>query len=163
MTDRTDRKGGDRLPADVLAWLRRSAGEVVAVVATVDADGTPRTALFGALAAPTARELRLSCRRSHATLANIRRSGRISLELAGPPDIAVSVSGQATVVGEVHALPDNVLVSIAVETVKDDRLPYTQVLSGIRYTMPDDIRHQLEQLSSELSSKPRTSPASPTS
>jgi hypothetical protein len=32
-------------------------------------------------------------------------------------------------------------------------LPYTEVLRGIRYTMPDDIRRQPEQFTSELSSQ----------
>lgn len=45
------------LPAAVMAALRRPAGEVVAIVATVDADGWPRTAAFGSLRPVTGREL----------------------------------------------------------------------------------------------------------
>lgn len=143
-------RASDQLPPAIISWLQQPPGEVVAVVATVDEDGTPRTALFGALAAPSPRELRLSCRRSHATFANIRRNGHVSLQLVAAPDLAVSVRGRARVVAEAQALPENVIISVAIDSVKDDRVPSAQVVSGIRYTMPDDVRHRLEALRSEL-------------
>jgi hypothetical protein len=134
-----------------MTWLRQPPGEVVAVVATVDEDGTPRTALFGALAAPSPRELRLSCRRSHATYANIRRNGRVSLQLVAAPDLAVSVRGRARVVAQARALPGNDIISVAIDNVEDDRVPFAHVVSGIRYTAPEDVRPLLEALTHELS------------
>ena len=112
----------------------------------------PRTALFAARwQRHRQRELRLSCRRTHATFANIRRSGRVSLQSFGSPNLAVSVRGRARVVADADALPDNVIISVAIENVADDRVPYAQVVSGIHYTMPDDVRHRLEKRASELS------------
>jgi hypothetical protein len=148
--DETGPQTNRHLPPSVISWLQQPPGEVVAVVATVDEDGSPRTALFGALGAPSPRELRLSCRRSHATFANIRRNGRVSLQLVAAPDMAVSVRGAARVVADAQALPGNVIISIAIEQVEDDRVPYAQIVGGIRYTMPDDVRDRLEALAPEL-------------
>lgn len=143
-------EGADRLSDAVLSWLDGPIGEVTAVIATVDEDGTPRTAVLGALRAGSASELRFACRRTHTTFVNLQRHGRVSLVLIGPPDVAVSVVGTARVVGQIDALPDNALVVVDVETVKDDLLPEVRIDSGIRYASPEPLRERLEALNAEL-------------
>ena len=87
------------LPQPVFqAWHKPgNAISPVAMVATVDPDGMPRTAPFGSLRAMTPRLLRLSSLRDHATYANLCRDGRVMIALVSPPDIAVSIRGRARV------------------------------------------------------------------
>ncbi|MBN1669167.1 MAG: pyridoxamine 5'-phosphate oxidase family protein, partial [Anaerolineales bacterium] len=81
-------------PAAYQAWHKPGrAISPVAIVATVDADGRPRTAPFGSLRAVSPRLLRLCCMRNHKTYGNLRRGGQVAVCLLSPPDIAVTVSG----------------------------------------------------------------------
>jgi hypothetical protein len=100
--------GGERwrrapeLPPDVFEVLHKPDRAInpVTIVATVDADGAPRTAPFGSLRAVTPRLLRLVCNRTHDTYGNMRRDGWASVALLAPPNIAVSTRGRARVVKE---------------------------------------------------------------
>ena len=90
------------LPREVFEVWRKPerALDPVAVVATVNPDGTPRTAPFGSLRAVTPRLLRFITWHGHDTYANLCRDGRVMVALLAPPDIAVSVNGRARVVRE---------------------------------------------------------------
>ena len=83
------------LPPDVFAVLHKADRAInpITVVATVDADGAPRTAPFGSLRAVTPSLLRLACNQYHDTYANLCRDGRVSVALLAPPNIAVSILG----------------------------------------------------------------------
>ena len=111
------------LPEEVFAVWRKPHRAIspVAIVATVDADGTPHTAPFGSLHAITPRLLRLISWRGHDTYANLCRDGRITVAMLAPPDIAVSARGRARVVRErMNADEDYATVDIDVEEVKND-------------------------------------------
>jgi hypothetical protein len=70
------RSTAPELPQEVLAWRKSDrAISPVAIVATIDADRTPRTAPFGGLRAVTPRLLRLCSWHGHDTYANLCRGG----------------------------------------------------------------------------------------
>jgi flavin reductase (DIM6/NTAB) family NADH-FMN oxidoreductase RutF len=107
----------------VFAVLRKPnrAIDPIAVVATVDSDGTPRTAPFGSLRAITPGLLRLACNHYHDTYANLRRDGRVMVALLAPPNIAVSIRGRARVVRErMNTDEHSAILEIDVEEVKND-------------------------------------------
>jgi flavin reductase (DIM6/NTAB) family NADH-FMN oxidoreductase RutF len=111
------------LPPDVFAaWHKPEAAiSPVAIVATVDADGAPRTAPFGSLRAITPRLLRLCTLNSHDTYANLCRDGRVMVALLSPPDVAVSVQGRARVVRAQMAHDEQfAALEIDVQEVKND-------------------------------------------
>jgi hypothetical protein len=111
------------LPPNVFEAWRKPGGAIspVAVLATVDPDGAPRTALFGSLRAVTPRLLRLCSLHVHDTYANLCRDGRVSVSLVSPPDVAVSVQGRARVVKERMELDKHfAILEIDVEQVKND-------------------------------------------
>ena len=121
------------LPPDVFEAWHKPDGAIspVAIVATVDPDGMPRTAPFGSLRAITPRLLRLFSWREHDTYANLCRDGRVSLALVSP-DVAVSVTGRARVVRErAHHDEQFAILEIAVEEVKNDMAYRVVVESGI--------------------------------
>lgn len=102
------------------------------VIATIDEDGSPRTAPFGSLHALTPKLLRVVINKYHDTLANIARDGRVMVSLMCPTDIAVSVKGHARVVEETWSFDERyAIVEIDIEEVKNDLPARINVETGI--------------------------------
>ena len=130
------------LPPDVFAVLHKPnrAIDPITIVATVDPDGTVRTAPFGSLRAVTPRLLRLACNRHHDTYANLCRDGRASVALLAPPNIAVSIRGHARVVKEQMDIGEHLaVIEIDVEEVKNDMMRRGAIESAIGFTPPEDL------------------------
>lgn len=85
------------LPQQIFEVWRKPDGALnpVALVATVDLDGSPHTAPFGSVRATTPRLLGLVTFHGHDTYANLCRDRRIMVSLLAPPTIAVSVRGKS--------------------------------------------------------------------
>ena len=141
--------GGERwrrapeLPGDVFEALHKPNRAInpVPIVATVDADGAPRTAPFGSLRAVTPGLLRLACNHHHDTYANLCRDGRVSVALLAPPDIAVSIRGRARVVREGMATGEHLaVVEIDVDEVKNDMMRRGVIESAVGFAPPEDLR-----------------------
>ena len=131
-----------KLPPDVFAVLRKPNRAInpVTVVATVDADGAPRTAPFGSLRAVTPGLLRLACNQNHDTYANLCRDGRVSVALLAPPDIAVSIRGRARVVQERMDTGDHLaVVEIDIEEVKNDMMRRGTIESAVGFAPPEEL------------------------
>jgi hypothetical protein len=131
------------LPPDVFAALHKPERAInpIAIVATVDADGMPRTAPFGSLRAITPRLLRLACNRQHDTYANLCRDGRVCVALLAPPNVAVSIWGRARVVKEGMDVGEHlVVIEIDVDQVKNDMMRRGVIESAIGFAPPDDLR-----------------------
>ena len=135
------------LPQEVFAVLRKpnSAINPCTIVATVDADGTPRTAPFGSVRAVTPRLLRMISARYHDTYANLCRDGRTMVALVAPPDIAVSIRGRARVVRErMNVDEHSAILEIDVEEVKNDMVRTGVIESAITFSPRDEIRDWFE-------------------
>lgn len=130
------------LPPDVFAALHKPDRAInpVAIVATVDEDGAPRTAPFGSLRAVTPRLLRLGCNRLHDTFGNLCRDGRASVAFVAPPDIAVSIRGRVRVVKERMEIAEYmVTVELDIEEVKNDMMRRGIIESGIGFAPPEEL------------------------
>jgi hypothetical protein len=141
--ERTHWSTATELPPDVFAVLHKPDRAInpITVVATVDPDGTPRTAAFGSLRAVTPRLLRLGCNRYHDTYANLCRDGRVMVALLAPPDIAVSIRGRARVVKERMDVAEYLaVVEIDVEEVKNDMMRRGIIESAIGFVPPEELR-----------------------
>jgi len=111
------------LPPEVFEVLQKPNRAInpVTIVATVDPDGTPRTAPFGSVRAVTPRLLRMISLHYHDTYANLCRDGRVMVAVVAPPNIAVSIRGRARVVREqMNADERSAILEIDVEEVKND-------------------------------------------
>jgi flavin reductase (DIM6/NTAB) family NADH-FMN oxidoreductase RutF len=140
------------LPEDVFAAWHKADGAIspVAIVATVDADGTPRTAPFGSLQAVTPRKLRLCSWHGHDTYANLCRDGRVSVALVSP-DVAVSVRGRARVVkGRMDHDPEFAALEIDVEEVKNDMAYRIVIESAITIVAKDKHKPWYDVAMAEL-------------
>jgi hypothetical protein len=144
------------LPPEVFEAWHKPGGAIspVAIVATVDPDGTPRTAPFGSLRAITPRLLRLFSWREHATYANLCRDGRVSVAMISQ-DVAVSVTGRARVVRE-RATHDEqfAILEIDVDEVKNDMVYRILVESGIEIVPKDRHRPWYSAVMAELGEMP---------
>ena len=130
------------LPPDVFAALHKPDRAInsIAVVATVDADGAPRTAPFGSLRAVTPQLLRLACNQYHDTYANMCRDGQVSVALLAPPNIAVSIRGRARVVRERMDTGEHLAVlEIDVEGVKNDMMRRGEIESAVGFAPPEEL------------------------
>ena len=137
------------LPPDVLAILHKPGRAInpgsaiipIAIVATVDSDGKPRTAPFGSLRAITPQLLRLACGDWHGTYVNLCRDGQVSVAVLAPPNVAVSIRGRARVVkAKMASNEDIVTVDIDIDEVKNDMLDEGIIESTIGFTPPEESR-----------------------
>jgi hypothetical protein len=141
VSDRDWRRASE-LPAYVFDLLIKANRAInpVAIVATIDPDGAPRTAPFGSLRAVSPRLLRLACNRHHDTHANLSRDPRVSVAVLAPGDVAVSIRGRARVVKHGMAVGEYLdVLEIDVEEVKNDMMRRGAIESGIGFRPPDDL------------------------
>ncbi len=131
------------LPPHVFEVLHKPNRAInpIAIVATVDPDGVPRTAPFGSLRAITPKLLRLACNRRHDTYANLCGDGWVSVALLSPPDIAVSIRGRARLVQDRMAIEEHLAVlEIDVKEVKNDMMRRGVIESAVGFAPPEDLR-----------------------
>jgi hypothetical protein len=134
---RTSWTTASELPAQVYDALRKPGLTInpVAIVATIDPDGAPHTAPFGSVRAVTPRILRILSLRYHDTFINLCRDGRVAVAVVAPPDIAVSIQGQARVLKEqMDADEHSALLDVDIETVKNDMVRTGTIESGIAFS-----------------------------
>lgn len=123
MGQKTEWRRANELPPAIFEIWRKPnlVLSPVAIVATVDPDGSPRTAPFGSLRAMTPKLLRLVTGKFHDTYRNLSQDGRVSVFLIFPPDMSASVTGQAAVTRETMKSDDRfAVVDINVKEVKND-------------------------------------------
>lgn len=141
------------IPEEVFAVCHKPDRAInpVTIVATVDADGTPRTAPFGSVRAITPRLLRMISARYHDTYANLCRDGRVAVALIAPPDIAVTIRGRARVVKErMDADRNHALLEVDVQEVKNDMVRSGSIGSAITFFPRDELQHWFDAAISEM-------------
>jgi len=140
------------LPDEVFAAWHKPGRAIspVAIVATVDLDGSPRTAPFGSLRAVTPRLLRLCSHHAHDTYLNLCRDGRVSVALVSP-DVSVSVRGHARLVRErMQHDADFAILEIDVQEVKNDMAYRIVIESGIAIHAREPYQPWYETAMAEL-------------
>ncbi len=131
------------LPKEVFSEWHKLGRQInpIALVATVDPDGSPRTAPFGSLRAVTPRLLQLISWNGHDTYANLCRNHRVSVALISPPDSAVSVRGKARIVKEqMETDHQYALIEIDVEEVKNDMVRTVIIESTVTISIRDEYK-----------------------
>lgn len=142
------------LPQDVFAVWKKEGRAIspVAIVATVDVDGAPRTAPFGSLRAVTPNLLRLCAFHEHDTYANLCRDGRVMVSLIST-DIAISVRGRARLVRECMEADEGfAILDIDIEEVKNDMAYRIVVENGISIHAREKFKPWYEAAMAELES-----------
>lgn len=141
------------LPADVFAVLHKPDRAInpIAIVATVDEDGAPRTAPFGSVRAITPRLLRLTSWRGHDTYANLCRDGRVMIAVLAPPDVSVSIRGLARVTKEcLDTDEQHAALDIDIEEVKNDMVRRLVIESGVTVSVKEGFAGWFDSLLGEI-------------
>lgn len=141
------------IPKDALAVWRKPDRAIspIAIVATVDADGSARTAPFGSLRVVTSRLLRFATSRYHDTYLNLCRDNRVTVALLSPPNIALTVRGRARVIKEsMDSYENGVILEVDVEEVKDDMVRTLRIDSGITLTSQQEFEWWFDGIIGEM-------------
>ena len=121
----------NELSQEVIDLINRQA--TIVVVATVDEDGSPRTAPFGWVYAKDGRTLRFSTSRGHDTYKNIVRDGRVMICLLEEGNTAISIKGDARVCKEQLSTREHcAMVEVDITSIKSDVTRVASVISGIK-------------------------------
>ena len=128
------------LPDKLLAHLRAGAP---ALLLTTGEDGYPNVAYTWA-AAPDAGRVRFGADHGSATLANLQRDGRASLQIAAPGNLVFLVKGAArTLKDRIAAAPFRIaLMEMRVAEAKDQSWPGVTV-APLAYEWPADQREAM--------------------
>jgi len=140
------------LPPEVFEVLLKPGRGInpVAIVATPDPDGWPRTAPFGSIRAVTPRLLRMISARFHDTYTNLIRDDRVTVAVVAAPGLAVSIRGRARVVREeMEGGPESALLEIDVEEIKNDMVRSGVIESGIGFAPRAELRDWFERVIGE--------------
>lgn len=132
---------------------------VVSVVGTVNEDGTPNTAPMSLFWAKNEKTIVAGMVRTSKTVENIKRTGRLIIEVMYDNDIVYGIIGKATVIKEPLDCNEHTLaVRIDVEKVKRDTSPAQILTTGIRITPRSEkateyekaVMDELKRISNEI-------------
>jgi uncharacterized pyridoxamine 5'-phosphate oxidase family protein len=139
----------NELGQEVIDIINRQA--TIVVVATVDEDGSPRTAPFGWVYAKDGRTLRFSTSRGHDTYKNIVRDGRVMVCLMEEGNTAISIKGNARVCKEQLSVREHcAMVEVDIKSIKSDVTSVASVISGIKCEINERYVEITENVYAEL-------------
>lgn len=120
---------------DLKSLFNENPNRVIAIVGTVNEDGTPNTAPMSLFYCPDERTVVAGMVKTSRTVANIKRHGKVIIEILFSDDIAFGVSGVGKVVKEpLDCSEATIAIKIDVTGVKRDTSPAQKVTAGAKMT-----------------------------
>jgi hypothetical protein len=140
------RKPGEEHIIDLIRLFNDSPNRIIAVAGTVGADGAPNTCPLSLIYAKDEKTLLIATLRHSATTANLRRDGRVSLEIMAADDLVMGIQGTMGIIKEPMAMSDAMaLWKLRVEKVKQDSSPAQKVIHGPAATPRSDKAAEFEK------------------
>jgi general stress protein 26 len=125
------RKPGEEQLLNLMDLFNQNPNRIIVVAGTVGADGAPNTAPLSLMYAKDPKTLLVATLRNTTTATNLRRDGRVSLELFREGDLVIGIQGTMRLVKEPMAFSDAMaLWELQVEKVKQDTSPAQRVTQG---------------------------------
>jgi len=125
------RKPGEEQVVNLMDLFNQNPNRIIVVAGTVGADGSPNTSPISLIYAKNPRTLLVATLRNTTTANNLRRDGRVSLELFREGDLVIGIQGIMRLIKEPMAFSDAMaLWEMAVHQVKLDTSPAQKVLQG---------------------------------
>ncbi|MEZ4554687.1 MAG: pyridoxamine 5'-phosphate oxidase family protein [Dehalococcoidia bacterium] len=121
------------LPPEVVDWLQ---SERLVVLATASSDGVPATHVVSWVVAVDTRTVRFAVRHAAETVAHVRQTGRLAMEVVGD-GFSIGARGAARIVREhMPSTPrENAMIELTVEEVVS-HLPQGMALRGPAWDVP---------------------------
>ena len=125
------RKPGEEQLIDLMALFNDHPNKIITVAGTVGADGAPNTCPVSLIYAKDDQTLLVATLRHSATTANLRRDGRVSLEIMAADDLVMGIQGTMRLFREPMEASDAMaLWEMRVTKVKQDTSPAQRVIQG---------------------------------
>jgi len=125
------RKPGEEETLNLVELFNHNPNRTIAVAATVGVNGAPNSAPISLIYARDDKTLLIATLRHTTTATNLRRDGRVSLEIFAAGDLAVGIQGVMRLIKEPLAASEAMaLWEMEVERVKLDTSPAQRVLQG---------------------------------
>jgi len=119
---------------------------VISVMGTVNEDGSPNTAPISLFHAPEDKTIVAGMVKTSQTVANIKRDGRLIIEVLYEDDIGFGILGQGKIIKEPLDCSDATLaVKIDVTGVKRDTSPAQIITSGPKSTLRSEKAGEYEK------------------
>ena len=126
---------GETKVVDLRTIFNGNPNRVISTVGTVNEDGSPNTAPMSLFYCPDEKTIVAGMVGSSRTVGNIRRDGRLMIEVLFEGDVGFGIRGKGTVVRDAMACSEaTVVVRIDVESVKRDTSPAQIITSGPKCT-----------------------------
>lgn len=127
----TARKPGEEQVLDLMQLFNQNPNKIIAVAGTVGEDGAPNTAPVSLIYAKDEKTLLIALLRNSNTSANLRRDGRVSLEIIESDDLVMGISGTMRLIKDpLGCSAAMALWEAKVEKVKQDTSPAQRVIQG---------------------------------
>ena len=125
------RKPGEEQIIDLMALFNQNPNKIIVVAGTVGADGAPNTCPVSLIYAKDEKTLLVGLLRNSNTSANLRRDGRVCLEIIGGDNLVMGIQGTMRLVREPMAMSDAMAIwEMQVTKVKQDTSPAQRVVQG---------------------------------
>jgi len=140
------RKPGEQQIIDLMALFNQNPNKIIAVAGTVGEDGAPNTCPISLIYAQDEKTLLVGLLRHSGTSANLRRDGRVSLEIIGADDLVMGIQGVMRLVKEPMAMSDAMsILEMQVTKVKQEHSPAQRVIQGPASAPRSDKAAAVEQ------------------
>lgn len=145
---------GSELSREAFNLLNREITTVV--IATVDEDGSPRTAPFHWIVAKDKKTLRVAVNPRHVTYENIKRDGRVMVCVMDQENLAIGIKGRAQVIKEdMESVPwPIIMVELKIGEVKSDALTWLPIKHGVRFETTKKVKSLMRKAFDELKESP---------
>lgn len=125
------RKPGEEQIIDLMQVFNRNPNKNIVVAGTVGPDGAPNTAPISLIYARDEKTLLVALLRTTTTSANLRREGRVSLEIIGGDDLVLGIQGVMRLIREPMKCSEAMAIwEMTVDKVKQDTSPAQRVVQG---------------------------------
>jgi general stress protein 26 len=130
---------GEEQIVNLMELFNQNPNRIIVVTGTVGADGAPNTAPVSLIYAKDPKTLLVATLRNTTTATNLRRDGRVSLELFQEGDLVIGIQGIMRLIKEPMDFSDAMaLWEMQVQKVKLDTSPAQRVTQGPASTPRND-------------------------
>ena len=139
-------KKGEEKIIDLGKLFNDNPNRVISVMGTVNEDGSPNTAPISLFYAPEDKTIIAGMVKTSQTVSNIKRDGRLIIEVLYEGDIVFGILGQGKIIKEPLDCSDATLaVKIEVSGVKRDTSPAQIITSGPKSTLRSEKAGEYEK------------------
>ena len=139
-------KAGEEQLVNLMELFNANPNRIIVVAGTVGVDGAPNTAPISLMYAKDPKTLLVATLRNTTTAANLRRDGRVSLELFQAGDLVIGIQGIMRLIKEPMDFSDAMaLWEMQVQKVKLDTSPAQRVIQGPASTLRNEKAESFEK------------------